>query len=66
VAIETVQEAHDNQKTLCFTCNKMIPKDSSKRRLHIGKHILKAMRKVAETPAPFNSVSSSYSCFYSF
>jgi hypothetical protein len=57
VATESIQEARENQKSLCFTCNKMIPKDSSKRRLHIGKHILKALRMVSETPAPVNAVS---------
>jgi hypothetical protein len=56
VATESIHEARENQKSLCFTCNKMIPKDSSKLHLHIGKHILKVLRKVSETPAPVNNV----------
>jgi hypothetical protein len=62
VATESIQEARENQKSLCFTCNKMIPKDSSKRRLHIGKHILKVLRNVSETPAPVHTVSLSRYC----
>jgi hypothetical protein len=41
----------------CFVCNKAIPKDSSKRRMHIGKHVLKAMRNVPEAAIPKDSVS---------
>jgi hypothetical protein len=57
VATESAQTAKENQKTLCFVCDKMIAKDSSKRRLHIGKHILKALRKVSESPVSTNLVS---------
>lgn len=35
----------------------MVPDDPSKRRLHIGKHILKALCNVSDTPAPVNTVS---------
>jgi hypothetical protein len=39
----------------------MIPKDPSKRRLHIGKHVLMALRNVLEIPVPVNSVGRLYS-----
>jgi hypothetical protein len=53
---ESAQAARDNQKSLCFVCEKMIPNDSSKRRLHIGRHIIKSIRNVAETQIPINPV----------
>ena len=56
LAMELIQAGRDGQKSLCFICDKMVPKDSSKRRMHIGKHILKALRKVSETPVPVNNV----------
>ena len=56
LATESIQAGRDGQKSLCFICDKMVPKDSSKRRMHIGKHILKALRKVSETPVPVNNV----------
>jgi hypothetical protein len=58
VATESSQAAKENQQSLCFICDKMIPKDPSKRRLHIGKHKLKALRKVSEVPLPKNAVGS--------
>jgi len=58
IATESLQAAKERQKSLCFICERMIPKDSSKRRLHIGKHILKTLRQVAESPTPVNTVSS--------
>jgi hypothetical protein len=56
VITESAQAARDNQKSSCFVCDKLIPKDSSKRRLHMGKHIIKASRNVTETPTLANAV----------
>ena len=58
MATESLQAAKERQKSLCFISERMIPKDSSKWWLHIGKHILKALRQVAENPTPVNTVSS--------
>jgi len=56
VATESIQTGRDNQKSACFTCGKMIPEDSSNRRMHMGKHILNAQCNVSETPEPINNV----------
>ena len=56
LATESIQAGRDGQKSLCFICEKMVPKDLSKCHMHIGKHILKALRKVSETPVPVNNV----------
>jgi hypothetical protein len=41
----------DLDKITCAMCGKQVSKDSSKLRLHTGKHILKSTRKITETPA---------------
>jgi hypothetical protein len=55
--------ARENQKSLCFICGKIVANDSSKRRLHIGRHILKALRNVVETPIPLNTVTVGHGDF---
>ena len=66
VATESAQAAKEHQISICFICDKMIPKDSSKRHLHIGKHILKALRKVAEASIPVNAVCHLISVYLHF
>ena len=65
IATESIQVSQENHKTTCFVCHKMILGDPSKQHLHIGKHILKALGNVSDTPAPVNVIGgSSFSSFF--
>jgi len=51
VEVSTSGAIKDLDKITCAMCRKQVSKDSSKLRLHMGKHILKSTRKITETPA---------------
>jgi hypothetical protein len=56
VAQETAKAAIERSKTTCFICGQQLALDSSKRRNHIGMHILKMMRHVPEAMTHVNLV----------